>query len=118
MSGTKLNKTAYLKVALQAEEARDIGLKALADSVFGVIGPMPREEALVYGKEALAGDVRQALWKIATDVVAYHDIDSVDIQKIDGAIQALAETVIGTIEHEIGKSDEVGPLEPKLPGQK
>ncbi len=115
---TKLNKTAYSKMVLQAEEARELGLKSLADNVFGAVGAVARDEKITYSDEQLANDVNGALWKVAVDIIAYHDLDSIDIQKVDGVIQAIAGNVIEAIEGELGVSDSVGKLEPKLPGQK
>jgi hypothetical protein len=114
---TKLNETAYVKIVCQAEEARDVGLKSLANDVFSVIGPTARTEHIAYSSEDLDGDVGNALWKVATDVVAYHDLDSVDIQKINATVRALVGVVRAAIEEELGVGS-VGPLEPKLPGQK
>lgn len=115
---TKINKTAYAKMALQAEEARDIGLKSLANNVFEALGSLPREEAMLYSWDDLGSDVQRALWKAASDVIAYHDLDSVDIQKIDDVVKHLSDRVIATIEQELNVLNSVGGLEPKVPGQK
>ena len=60
---TKLAKAAYDRIVLQAEEARDLGLTKLANSVFEVVGPVAREEKLTYNEEDLVSDAEAVLWK-------------------------------------------------------
>jgi hypothetical protein len=115
---TKLSKTAYDRMNFQAEEARDLGLKKLAGGVFSALGSIPREEALTYNAETLAEDTYKTLWKIASDVVAYHNISNADISHIDGVIETLTPQIIEAIETGLGVRGKVGAIEEKVPGQK
>jgi hypothetical protein len=115
---TKLSKVAYNRMSFQAEEARDLGLKQVANGVFGAIGPTPRDAALVYSGDDLNADTHRALWKIASDVIAYHDITDADILEIDGVLKRLSGVVVAAIEEELGVKYKIGALEDKLPGQK
>ena len=115
---TKLNKTIYGKMVLQAEEARELGLTKLANDVFDAVGVMPREETIVYNEIDLRSDIDVALWKIATDVIAYHDLGSVDIQAIEEVVGELSEKVIAEIEDKLGVGGKIGALEEKVFGEK
>jgi hypothetical protein len=115
---TKLNKIAYGKMALQAEEARDLGLTKLAGNVFMAIGSVAREEKMAYNEEHLMNDVEAGLWKIAADIIAYHDLDGVDIQKVEAIVDELGERVVASIEKTLGVEGDIGGLEEKVFGQK
>lgn len=110
----KLNKVIYNKLILQAEEAKEIGLNKLASAILNSVGPSYREEDI---SMKLSENVYNNLWKIALDVINYHDLESVDIQKVDEVITSLAENVIDQLEITLDKKDIIGKLEPKLPGQ-
>lgn len=120
----KLNKIAYNKLVLQAQEAKELGLNELADVVLNSIGPTPRDEkeAYVYSSEQLQDDMNKFLWKMAISTAEYHDLKSLDIQKIDEVIKWAAKQVLADLESCMDGGDGIsrtgiGPLEPKLPGE-
>lgn len=104
---------------LQASEAKELGFEKLAEHVLSVMGPVAREEKerVVYSSNELNDDVRKKLWKIAVDLITYHDVDGVDIQRVDDAILHLASIVTREIEKAIDSEAKVGGLEPLLPGE-
>ena len=84
----KLNSVVYQKLLLQAEEAKD------------------REM------------VKLDLWKAATCILKYYDIKSADAEKLHEALEVVASKLIEEVEHSLSvKHTQVGPLEPKVPGQ-
>jgi hypothetical protein len=115
---TKLGKAAYNKILLQAEEARDLGFDKLSSDVFSSIGSVARDEQIVYNEVDLQNDVSKSIWKIAMDIVAYHDLKSIDIQNIDEVIGELSVHIVSNIENKLGVYGKVGPMEEKLPGEK
>lgn len=114
----KLNATVYNKLLLQAEEAKHQHLTKLASGVLGAIGAFPEEEAAHYNLEELQSDVYDGLWKLAACVVKYHDVNSVDIERVDQVLEALADKLIDQVEISLRVSNEqIGSLEEKVPGQ-
>jgi hypothetical protein len=115
---TKLTKHAYNRLMLQAEEAKELGMTNLAGAVFDAIGSVPCDEAVTYNENDLRVDAYKSLWKIAADVVAYHNASGADIIAIDGVVSNMANRIVTAIENELGVEGQIGVLEEKLPGQK
>lgn len=116
---TKLNVVVYNKLFLQGEEAKEQGLIKLAHNIFTAIGPMPEDEGVEYSSAQLHENVQQDLWKIATHVLKYHDVQSVDAAKIDETIHILAEKFIDELENVLDVDlSLISPLEPRVPGEK
>ena len=116
---TKLNNTVYQKILLQTQEAQVRELKKLASAVLNGLGSLPRdEENFSYSFQELRTDIYNGLWKLAFDVVGYHDLESTDIQKVDETICVLANKFIKEMETVLEVNDKVGPNEPKLMGEK
>ena len=114
----KLNSIVYHKLLLQAEEAKTLGMTKLASGILGSLGPVPEEEHVSYNFEELRDDVYGGLWKLASCVIKYHDVDSVQAEKINEVLESLATKLIAEVETSIGVDDtQVGPLEEKLVGQ-
>lgn len=115
----KLNVVVYNKLFLQAEEAKEQDLVKLASGIFNAIGPTPEEEAVGnYDFNQLREDVYQGMWRLATDVIKYHDLESVDAEKVHDKLESLAQQFVEELEESLGVDNgTVGPLEPKLPGE-
>lgn len=115
----KLNNVVYKKLVLQAEEAKEIKLTKLASAVLNGVGAVSRDEdeKISFSSSELEESVYNSLWKVAVDILSYHDLESADIQKIDEAVQVLAGKVIREVEGSLSVSGKIGPLEPKLPGE-
>lgn len=114
-----INQTIYSKLILQADEARDQGLEKLANGVLSAMPPSPREpkEKITYSSEELEENIYQKLWKIAMDVITYHDVQSVDIQKIDNIVSDLSTQILQEVQASISVDNTIGPLEPELLGE-
>lgn len=114
----KLNPVVYQKLLLQAEEAKDRDMVKLANGILNSIGPTPEEETVTYDYEQLEDDVYHDLWKAATCILKYYDVRSADAEKIHEALEVVASKLIEEVEHSLSlKHTQVGPLEPKVPGQ-
>lgn len=114
----KLNKVMYGKLYLQAEEAKVQDLTKLASGIFNAIGPTPEDEQITYDYAQLQEDVYQGMWKIATDVLKYHNLESADAEKIHEKLESLASHFVEELESALDVANEtVGPLETKLPGE-
>jgi hypothetical protein len=113
----KLNETIYRKLYAQGEEAKSKGMTKLASDIFEAIGPHANEEKSEYSYTQLQEDIHRDLWKVATRLLHYHDLKSVDAQKLDEEIAHWASALTDGLEHSLKVESVVGPLEPKLPGQ-
>lgn len=114
----KLNSVIYNKLLLQAEEAKEIGMTKLASGILGSLGPLPEDEQVIYNFNELKNDVYHGLWKLATCVIKYHDVESLDAEKVNEVLKSLSSKMIEEIEQSIGIEDtQVGPLEDKVIGQ-
>jgi hypothetical protein len=115
----KLSKTTYERLICQAEEAKELKMERLADGLLSALGPMPRsEEKLSYSAEVLQDTVYKALWKVALEVIAYHDLKSVDAQAIDEVVADFTGKVIEEVEASMGVKNKIGAAEPKVFGQR
>lgn len=114
----KLNQVLYNKLLAQAEEAKTLGLTSLASGICEAIGPYANDEASEYTYRQLQDDIRRDLWKAATRLMHYYDLESLDAQKLDRELAVQASKMIEELEQAMGvDSVVVGPLEPKVPGQ-
>lgn len=113
----KLNPIVYQKILLQAQEAKLRDMKKLAGAVLGGLAPAPAEEKITYSFTDLKENVYNGLWKLAFDVVGYHDLNTADIEKLDKAIVYATDNFVKEIEHALEVEGKIGPNEPKLPGQ-
>ena len=107
------------KIILQMMEAQDLGMTKLAENVKymiteGHLDAEPKEYSYVQLKDG----IKKSLWKTATLVMVYHNVDSLDVKKFDEEIDMLAEKYVCDIEKALGKkASDIGPFEPKVPGQ-
>jgi hypothetical protein len=114
----KLNQTVYEKLILQAEEAKEQNMTKLANAILGSLTSTPETESSLYSVADLNRDVYQDLWKVATNVLKYHDLESVDAEKVNEVIEVFANKFVNELEHALSIPEgTVGPLEPKLPGE-
>lgn len=114
----KLNEVLYNKLLAQAEEAKTLGLTKLASNIHEAIGPYANDEAAEYTYRQLQEDIHRDLWKVATRLMYYYDLESMDAQKLDRELFAQATRMLEDLEQTMGvDSVVVGPLEPKVPGQ-
>jgi len=120
MRKIKLNPIIYKKILLQANEAKFQGLTKLASAVLGGVGAVPKEdeEEMIYSSKNLKEDLYNGLWKLAFNVVGYHDLDTLDIEKLDSIIRSASEQFLNNIEGVSGVYGKIGAMEPDLPGQK
>jgi hypothetical protein len=114
----KFNKIAYNKLLLQAQEAKDQGLNKLSTAIFYTIGSMPEDSLEKYNYDQLKDDVYNGLWNLAGNVIKYHNLESVDSEKINSIIESLTDSFIEEIEENLQLDDgAVGPLESEIPGE-
>ena len=114
----QLNSIIYNKLVLQAEEAREQNLIKLADAVVGLLDPEPNDQKFLYSYAELEEDIYQQLWKAARDILIYHDLDSVQIEKINPIIESFASSLLNELEVSLDVDERFGPIEPKVAGQK
>lgn len=115
----KLNGVIYNKLLAQAEEAKHQGLTKLANTILESIGNEPENEVSEYSYNDLKNDVHIDMWKMATRLMRYYDIKSLDAEKLDDTIMSCASKILKEIEQTMGVDNIViGPFEPKTFGEK
>ena len=115
----KLSQGVRQRLVAQAEEAKELQLEKLASDVLSSVGSVARDEGeeFTFSYEQLKEGVHQSLWKIAVNIIAYHDANRSDIQKVDLAVSDLTEKVLAEVERSLNVLEQIGPHEAKLPGQ-
>lgn len=114
----KLNSIIYKKLQLQAEEAEEQGMIKLASAVFDAIGDEYYGATLPYSPDQLQNDIHQDLWKIATKLITYHNLNSANIEKIDDVLLSWSEKITNDLEKTFNVNNNIkGPLEPLLAGE-
>ncbi len=103
----KLNAVIYNKLLAQAEEAKEQGMIKLSNDVLLAIGSLPNEEESKYSYGELKDDLQTNLWKMATCLIHYYDLESLDASKLNDTIIHLASNVLSTLEDEL----QLDPLE-------
>jgi hypothetical protein len=113
-----MNSTVYNKLLLQAEEAKDQGMKKLATGILSSLTATPEDESVKYSSSELDEDIYNGMWALAANVIKYYDVNSVNSEKVNEVIETLSSKFIKEIQASLG-TDEivVGPLEPILPGE-
>lgn len=115
---TKLNKTIYSKLLLIAEEAKERGMTKLASGICEAIGSCPADEVEQYSYAELQNDIHKDIWKIASRLMVYYDLESVNAEKLDQTIIAWAAKMTDDLEVTLDVDTVVkGPNEPKVPGE-
>lgn len=113
----KLNETIYNKLLLQAEEAKEQGMTKLASGILEAIGSFPAEEFEEYSYNDLKDDVHKDLWKIASKIMYYYNLESVDADKLDKSLVSWANKITDDLENTLDVTDVVGPFEPNVIGE-
>jgi hypothetical protein len=114
----QLNSIIYHKLLLQAEEAREQGLVKLADSIVEAVGKEPVHDLSEYSYSQMQEDMHRGLWKLATHVLHYYNLESVDAEKLDQNIIVWALKIVDDLEKNLNVDSVVkGPLESDVPGE-
>lgn len=114
----KINQTVYKKLLAQAEEAKEQGFEKLADGIINAIGSYPNDEIEEYTYAQLQDDLHRDLWKVATRLVYYYDLQSVDALKLEQTLVSWASNMLNDLEVTLNVDNViVGATEPKVPGQ-
>lgn len=116
----KINPIVLQKILLQAEEAEFRDMKKLASAVTDGLqsSSSETEESDCFSESELKDNVYNGLWKLAFEVIGYHYLDSVDIEKIDKVIIYASNKFVREVEQVLDVEGKIGPNEPKLIGQK
>jgi len=112
----KLGTVLYNKLMLQAQEAeyQDKGILSL--HIKEAIGDESDDSLDTYAQDELSDDVHQGLWKLATCVLRYYNVDSVDAEKINSVIESMASQFVEEVESVLD-TQLVNTNEPLLPGE-
>lgn len=101
----KLNPVVYHKLVLQSQEAKVRGMTKLASGVLGAVGPVPEDETVKYGYQQLQEELYDGMWKLATHVLKYYDVQSADAGKLHHSLEALADQFLEELEITLNVDD-------------
>lgn len=113
----KFNHIIFERLTLQAEEAHEQGLLKLAGGLTEALAAGPEDVEKEYSSSEMEEDVYKNLWVAASNVIKYHNINNVDVEKLDEFIEDLTRVVVANVEEALSVEGNVGPREPKLPGE-
>jgi hypothetical protein len=117
----KLNKLAYDRLLLQAEEAKELGLHSLSRGMFFALKSAAEDadkEVEEYSYEDLKDEMYQELWELASKVAQYYDVENMNAEKVNEVLEEMREEFIDRIEEALDIKDQVlGAREPKVPGE-
>jgi hypothetical protein len=114
----KLNQTIHRKLVAQAQEAKSKGLVKLGQDILEAVGPECMSEPEEYSYSQLKEDIKSDLWKSATRVIGHYNLSSVNAEKVQRTIEALAFDVVNELEDilDVDPAD-IGSLDPSVPGE-
>lgn len=111
-----MNKILYNKLLLQAEEAKARGMVKLAESIMDTANL--NENFNEYSYSQLQDDVYKDMWKIASRLLTYYDINGVNIEKLDESLESWATKLVDDLEVTLNIDHLLkSPMEPKVPGE-
>lgn len=110
-----MNETLYERLRVTAEEAREQGLTKLAQAIEE---SLPQEKKSSYSYEELQDDVHKDLWKIASKLMVYYDLKTVQPEYLDKSLISWASRLIDDIEKTLDVNPLTNPLEEKVLGEK
>ena len=110
-----MNETLYERLKAIAEEVREQGMTKLASAIEE---SLPQEKKASYSYEELHDDVHKDLWKVASKLMIYYDLRTVQPEYLDKSLISWASRLIDDIEKTLDVNPLANPLEEKVPGEK
>ena len=116
---TKLNSVVFRKLAAQAEEAKEKGLNDLSEHISSAIGEECQDQSVEsYAYQQLQKDVHNELWKIASHIMSYYDVESADAEAVHQVVTEVSNNIVEQLKVALRVDDmTIGPREPKVPGE-
>lgn len=113
----KISETLYNKLYIQAQTAKEVGLVSLGNAIDETIGAFPEESPKEYSYDQLSEDVYKEIWKVTASISEYHNVESLDIGKLDPYIQEITIRVMDAIEDKLNLKANTFTKEPKIIGE-
>ncbi len=111
----KINKKLYDRLVLQAEEAEKLGMNKIASNVLETAEPFLENESIEYSYADLENDISKDIWKMATRLFNYYQINNIDIKEFNKIVEASAETLLDELEDALDVKEQlIGATEPKV----
>ena len=110
----KLGENLYNRLSLQAEEAKTLGMESLGEAIEQAIEVESDDQKYSYAE--LSEEISKDLWKIATRMMAYYDLDSIDAGKLHQELLFSQARLVRELE-KVLEVNGIGVSEPKLPGE-
>ena len=115
----KIGQDLQNRLVLQADEAKIVGLNKLSSSIYdAILQAQIINDTDSFNYDELVQTVRNELWKAACKIAVYHDLPTLDVQKIDALVAVAANDFIHSIERSNSVENQIGPFEEKVIGQK
>jgi len=112
----KINEILKNKLFLQAEEANKQGMIKLGQAIIDAVDDSSTDEKYSYSQ--MNDEIHSDLWKVATRLMKYYNLHSVDAKQIDKVVLAWSNKLVEDLELSLGVDEVVSsPNEIKLPGE-
>ncbi len=114
-----MNKIAYDRLLLQAEEAEELGMHKLAKNIKANLPPenFVRDEKSNVTNDELEFLVESTLWSAAALVIDAYDLESVDVLKVNSAIEYMKEKFLKEIKSSLDIEQNILPEDNKVFGE-
>lgn len=114
----KMNQHLRERLILQAEEAKHIGLVKLGETVQdAVLHAQVVTDTGIFNHDELVESVKGSLWRAACKIAIYHDLPTIDIQKMETLIVVATNDFMHHIECSYDVENKIGPFEEVVMGQ-
>lgn len=111
-----LNEVLKNKLFLQAEEAKEQGMTKLGQAIMDAVDEAPAEEKYSYSQ--MNDEIHSDLWKIATRLLKYYNLQSVNAEQLDKVVVAWSDKLVEDLELSLGVDEVISnPNDVKLPGE-
>lgn len=112
-----MNKVAYNKLLLEADEAEYHGFDKLAYNIKKCLSESNiNENSKVNSQDKLLEKVQEHLWKSAMTIIDFYDAESVDSLKINNSIKYLSEKIVDELKS-VANLEDISVKELPLPGE-
>jgi hypothetical protein len=111
-----VNEVLKNKLLLQAEEAKEQGMTKLGQAIMDAVDETSTEEKYSYSQ--MNDEIHSDLWKIATHLMKYYNLQSVNADQLDKIVVAWSDKLVEDLELSLGVDEVINSSsDTKLPGE-
>lgn len=113
----KLGEIVVKRLEAQSDEAKELGMLKLAQSIDGiVINNNYQLDLSNFSEEKLQDEIYNAMWRTAATLISFHDVQNPDAIEIEKVANYLTKYILAEMRTSL-QVKPIGPYEPSLPGE-